>query len=109
MLRLVRRVELPASPPPEVVGLDDWAWRRGKRSGSILVDLERSRPVDVLEDYSEKALAAWLKHQPQVRVVVRDRAKTGIQAAKRGAPQAVQVADRFHLREVPDGPASDGL
>ena len=97
LLRQIRRVALPVDQAPRVVGLDDWAWRRGKRYGSIVVDLERGQPVDLLADYSVEALAAWLLEHPQVRVVVRDRAPTGIGAARQGAPQAVQVADRFHL------------
>jgi len=97
LLRFVRRTPLPVGQPPRVVGLDDWAWRRGQRYGTILVDLERGVPLDLLADYSVEAIAAWLQQHPQVVVVVRDRAKTGKEASRRGAPQAVQVADRFHL------------
>lgn len=97
LLRVVQRHALSASPPVRVVGIDDWAWRRGQRYGTILVDLVRGRPVGLLQDYSVKAIAAWLQTQPQVQVVVRDRSPVGIAAATLGAPQAVQVADRFHL------------
>lgn len=97
LLRTVRRAALPPQLEPRVVGVDDWAWRRGRRYGTILVDLERGRPVDLLAEYSAEAITAWLREHRQIRVVVRDRSKVGIQAARQGAPQAVQVADRFHL------------
>lgn len=97
LLRAVRRAALPVPAEPRVVGVDDWAWRRGQRYGTLLVDLERGRPVDLLAEYSAEAITAWLREHRQVRVVVRDRSKVGIQAARQGAPQAVQVADRFHL------------
>ncbi len=97
LLRAARRAALPLPAEPRVVGVDDWAWRRGQRYGTILVDLERGRPVDLLAEYSAEAITAWLREHRQIRVVVRDRSKVGIQAARQGAPQAVQVADRFHL------------
>ena len=91
------------------MGVDDWAWRRGQRYATILVDLERGRPVDLLAESSAEAITAWLPEHRQVRVVARDRSKVGIQAARQGAPQAVQVADRFPLREVPDGAVGCGF
>src|SRR5919197_61571 len=92
-----RSLPSPASPPPHVVGIDDWAWRKGHRYGTIVVDLERGCPIDVLEDRLADTVADWLKAHPEVRVVARDRAgayKAGVEA---GAPEAVQVADRFHM------------
>jgi transposase len=80
-----------------VLGIDDWAWRKGRRYGSILVDLERHRPVDLLEEYSVTAIAAWLRRHRSVRLIVRDRSPVGRKACQQGAPQARQVADRFHL------------
>jgi Transposase len=75
------------------VGIDDWAWRKGQRYGTIVVDLERSDVIDLLPDRDAKTVAAWLKAHPGVEVVGRDRS----QAATEGAPQAQQVADRWHL------------
>lgn len=97
LLRHIRRVELPEPDEPQVVGVDDWAWRRGTRYGSILVDLQRHQPLDLLGDYSKEAIAAWLAKHPKVVVVVRDRSPVGRAGVRAGAPQALQVADRFHL------------
>lgn len=97
MLRLVRGRPVPAAPPVRVLGIDDWAWRRGRRYGTILVDLERQQPVDLLAEYSVPAIADWLRRHRSVRIIVRDRSPVGRQASQQGAPRARQVADRFHL------------
>jgi transposase len=76
-----------------VAGVDDWAWRKGSNYGTIIVDLERREVVDVLPDRSAATMASWFKDHPSVEVVSRDRA--GLYAE--GAPQARQIADRFHL------------
>jgi transposase len=80
-----------------VLGVDDWAWRKGQSFGTILVDLERSEVVDVLPTRSAKALSEWLIKHPEVRVVSRDRQGLYAEGARSGASQALQVADRFHL------------
>jgi hypothetical protein len=80
-----------------VAGVDDWAWRKGSNYGTIIVDLERREVVDVLADRSAATAANWLKDHPDVEVVSRDRAGLYAEAAREGAPQARQVADRFHL------------
>jgi transposase len=80
-----------------VVGVDDWAWRKGQSFGTLLVDLERGQVVDLLPTRSADALAEWLGHHPEVTIVSRDRQGLYAEGARRGAPQAVQVADRFHL------------
>ena len=79
------------------MGIDDWAWRKGQRYGTIVVDLERSDVIDLLPDRDADTVAAWLKAHPGIEVVSRDRSATYAQAATEGASQAVQVADRWHL------------
>lgn len=86
-----------AHPPPNAVGIDDWAFRRGNRYGTIVVDLERHEVIDLLEDREAGSVAAWLKRHPEIRVVARDRSGAYAEAATTGAPQAMQVADRWHL------------
>jgi transposase len=80
-----------------VAGIDDWAWRKGSNYGTIVVDLERRVVVDVLADRSAATAANWFKDHPDVEVISRDRAGLYAEAAREGAPQAKQVADRFHL------------
>jgi transposase len=80
-----------------VVGVDDWAWKKGQSYGTILVDLERRTVADLLPQRSAEQLAEWLKQHPEVEVITRDRFGLYAGGARRGAPQARQVADRFHL------------
>lgn len=96
-LRLVERLPLPEPATPEVVGIDDWAWKKGQRYGTIIVDLQRHCPIALLEDRDAQTLAAWLKQHPSIRIVARDRAGSYAEGATKGAPEALQVADRFHL------------
>lgn len=97
LLRILRQEGLPDREAASVIGIDDWAKRKGQRYGTIVVDLERHRVVDLLTDRESDTLTAWLRTQPQVHTVARDRSLQYAQGIKAGAPQAVQVADRWHL------------
>jgi hypothetical protein len=80
-----------------VVGVDDWAWRKGFTYGTIIVDLERREVVDVLPDRSAGATAEWLERHTEIEIISRDRCGSFAQGAQEGAPQARQIADRFHI------------
>lgn len=95
--RNLRGIPDPEVPPIRVLGVDDWAKRKGQRYGTILVDQERARVVDVLEDRTAETLAKWLGTHPEIKIVTRDRSKTYAEGIRQGAKQAVQVADRWHL------------
>ena len=99
LLRVVRQRALPALTLTRVVGIDDWAWRRGHGAGTIVCDLERRQIIDLLPDREVATVSAWLAAHPGIEIVARDRGGGYAEAAKRGAPMAVQVADRWHLLE----------
>jgi transposase len=99
LLRVVRRRGCPPIPPPIVVGIDDWAWKRNQRYGTIICDLERRRPIRLLPDREPATAQAWLAGQPQIAIVARDRGGGYALAAAKALPQATQVADRWHLME----------
>jgi len=87
----------PAVTVARVIGVDDWAFRRGPSYGTLICDLERKCPIAMLENRSAETLTEWLKAHPEIEIISRDRAGEYAKAATAGAPQAVQVADRWHL------------
>jgi transposase len=99
LLRTVRARAPASRPASRVIGIDDWAWKRGHRYGSIVCDLERREIVDVLPDREAATVEAWLADHPEVEIVSRDRGGGYGQAVARAAPDVVQVADRWHLME----------
>jgi transposase len=97
LLRLVQAAPAPDALTPQIIGVDEWAWRRGHRYGTMLVNLEDHRVMDLLPERSAESVAAWLAQHPTVTIVCRDRSALYAEGIRRGAPQAVQVVDRFHL------------
>ena len=97
LLRLIRRLPDPITLPPRIVGIDDWAQRKRKSYGTMVIDLERHRPIALLKDRESETVSQWLKQHPSIELITRDRFKAYAEAASDGAPQATQVADRFHL------------
>jgi transposase len=99
LLRVVRRRAVQPPKEPRVVGVDDFAWKRGHRYGTIICDLERRCIIDILPDREAATTTAWLAGRPSITIIARDRGAGYKQAATEGRPDAVQVADRWHLME----------
>src|SRR5437764_720 len=97
LLRYLRAIPPPAETSVRVVGIDDFAMKRGDCYGTILVNIQTSKPLTLLPDRTAEAVLPWLKSHPEIEVVSRDRASAYADAAKRALPHATQVADRYHL------------
>jgi transposase len=97
LLRRVKQAEARSPESPRFVGIDDWAWRKGQRYGTIVVDLETSEVIDLLPDRDAATVKVWLAAHPGIELLSRDRASSYSQAATEAASQAQQVADRWHL------------
>jgi len=99
LLRLIRSIEIPESTTPHVLGETIFALRKGETSGTLLADLERLHPLELLPDREKAPLSTWLKAHPGVQAVSRDHAGAYAEAIREVAPQAIQVAGRFHLSQ----------
>jgi transposase len=97
LIRSFRRVTIPPPLTVRIVGIDDWCWKKGQTYGTLLVDLERRKPIEVLADRKAETVEAWLLSHPEIEVARFDRGGEYAAAARRGAPQAQQIADKFHL------------
>ena len=97
ILRLVRRCNPLIQAEPRIIGLDDWAYKRRLRSGTLICDLERGQPIDLLPDRAVETGKAWLEKHPSIEIVSRDGSAEYASAITKGAPQARQVSDRWHL------------
>ena len=97
VLRILRQRSPSTVQTPKILGVDEWAYRRGKKYGTILIDVESGAPVDLLSDRQATTLSTWLKNHPGVQLISRDRGGEFARGAKEGAPEALQTADRFHV------------
>lgn len=96
LIRRQRREEL-VIPEPRIIGVDEFSFRRGAIYGTLIVDLERHRPIAVLESDQAGPFREWLRIHPGIQIITRDRDEAYASAGRQAAPQTVQVADRFHL------------
>jgi transposase len=97
LIRAIRQSPEKDIPTPCVLGIDDWAKRKGQAYGTILVDLETRQPVEVLDSRTVEAVSAWLREHPGVKIVSRDRGGEYVKGVHDGAPEAEPIADRWHL------------
>lgn len=97
LLRIQRDIPFQTEAAPRILGIDDWALKRGVSYGTMLVDLERNQPIDLLPDRRTETVKAWLREHPQIEIVTRDRSNEYKAAISEALPHAIQVADRWHL------------
>lgn len=98
LLRIIKKQDLyVAKITSGVIGIDDWAFKKGNTYGTIIVDLLQNKVIDLLPDRESETICEWLKEHQEVEIISRDRGGPYSKGAREGAPQAIQVADRFHL------------
>jgi len=97
LLRLIRKTTLHPEPLVRVLGVDDWAIRKGQSYGTILVDLEKHQTIELLPDRTQTTLSRWLQKHPEIEIISRDRSFEYKAGSEIGAPHAMQVVDRWHL------------
>lgn len=96
-LRIVSRLPIPGYTDKKVIGIDDWAFRKGINYGSIIVDAETGRPIDLINSRGELEVTSWLKNHPEIDIVTRDRASSYSKAIRTALPSCIQIADKFHI------------
>jgi transposase len=97
MIRLVRQLDTPVTTTPRIIGIDDWAFRKGRTYGTIIVDHELGKPIDLLPSSAGDDVKAWLAQYPSIEIVTRDRSGEYRDAITQALPEATQIADRWHL------------
>lgn len=96
-LRIVSRLPIPGYTDKKVIGIDDWTFRKGINYGSIIVDAETGRPIDLINSRGELEVTSWLKNHPEIDIVTRDRASSYSKAIRTALPSCIQIADKFHI------------
>jgi len=97
IIRLVRQLDTPVTKPPRIIGIDDWAFRKGRKYGTIIIDHELGKPIDLLPSSAGKDVKEWLEKYPSIEIVTRDRSGEYRDAITEALPDATQIADRWHL------------